>query len=113
MYKKRKKLIDRAINLKIEAMCDDLINFNSDALFIVSKKFVLKPDKSLGKELSCLPVVIVTKPIEQLIIPSSYFLTSNNELTTWCDNEELLVKLVYSNIKFTDGEIIKQYLICI
>ena len=105
MYKKIKKEHHRARDFKIEAMCSDLIDANPDTLFIVSKKFVVTPDKKLGKEIKGLPLVISTTPIKELIIPSKYTLTDSDELTTWCDGNESLVKLVYSKVKFTDGEI--------
>ena len=67
MYKKIKKTINKARNFKIEAMCSDLIDANPDTLFIVSKKFVVTPDKKLGKEINGLPLVISTTPIKELI----------------------------------------------
>ena len=105
MYKKIKKLQHKARDFKTESMCSDLIDANPDTLFIVSKKFVVTPDKKLGKEIKGLPLVISTTPIKELIIPSKYTLTDSDELTTWCDGNESLVKLVYSKVKFTDGEI--------
>ena len=114
MYKKMKKLRHKARDFKIESMCSDLIDANPDTLFIVSKKFVVTPDKKLGKEIKGLPLVISTTPIGELVIPSKYTLTESDELTTWCDEKYSLVRLVYSPVKFTDGEIKgKKYLICI
>lgn len=105
MYKKTKKLHHKARDFKIESMCSDLIDANPDTLFIVSKKFVVTPDKKLGKEIKGLPLVISTTPINELEIPSKYTLTESGELTTWCDEKYSLVRLVYSPVKFTDGEI--------
>ena len=105
MYKKMKKLYHKARDFKIEAMCSDLIDANPNTLFIVSKKFVVTPDKKLGKEIKGLPLVISTTPINELEIPSKYTLTESAELTTWCDEKYSLVRLVYSPVKFADGEI--------
>ena len=105
MYKKTKKLHHKARDFKIESMCSDLIDANPDTLFIVSKKFVVTPDKKLGKEIKGLPLVISTTPINELEIPSKYTLTESGELTTWCEEKYSLVRLVYSPVKFTDGEI--------
>ena len=105
MYKKRNKVINKARDFRIESICSELIKFNPDTLFITSKKFVLRPDKKLGEEIKGLPIVVTTTPVEELFIPSSYSLTKNNELSTWCDKEDGLVKLVNSNVKFIDGEI--------
>ena len=105
MYKKIKKTINKARDFKIEAMCSDLIDANPDTLFIVSKKFIIKPNKELGEEIKGLPLVISTTPIEGLKVPSTYLLKESGELTTWCDEKYSLVRLVYSPVKFTDGEI--------
>ena len=105
MYKKIKKEHHKARDFKIEAMCSDLIDANPDTLFIVSKKFVVTPDKKIGEEIKGLPVVVSTTPIGELVIPHSYTLTESCELTTWCDKDDSLVRLVYSPIKFVDGEI--------
>ena len=105
MYKKIKKIMNKARDFRIESMCSDLIDANPDTLFIVSKKFVIKPNKELGNEVKGLPLVVSSTPIEELSIPSTYSLTKSGELTTWCDEKYSLVKLVYSPVKFTDGEI--------
>ena len=105
MYKKMKKEQHRARDFRIEAICSDLIKWNEDTTFLVSKKFVVTSDKKLGNEINGLPIVISTTPINELVILHSYKLTENGELTTWCDENDPLVKLVYSPIKFTDGEI--------
>ena len=104
MYKKSKKLTHRARDLKLEAICSDLIKSNPDTIFLVSKSFILTPKKELGEELKNLPLVISTSPIEELVIPSTYGLTASNNLTIWCDDDYALVKLIYSPIKFYDEE---------
>ena len=104
MYKKSKKLTHRARDLKLEAICSDLIKWNKETIFLVSKSFILTPKKELGDEVVNLPLVISSTPIEELVIPSAYSLTKSNELTTWCDDNYSLVKLVYSPIKFYDEE---------
>lgn len=48
MYTKRKKLNENAIDKKLESFCTDLLSENPDAAFLISKKFVENPDKSLG-----------------------------------------------------------------
>ena len=105
MYKKSKKFNFRARDARLESICSDLIKWNEDTIFLVSKKFVLTPKKELGEEIRNLPLVISSTPIDELVIPSSYALTASNELTTWCDDDYALVKLVYSPIKFYDEQI--------
>lgn len=105
MYKKSKRFNFRARDARLESICSDLIKWNEDTIFLVSKKFVLTPKKELGEEIRNLPLVISSTPIDELVIPSSYALTASNELTTWCDDDYALVKLVYSPIKFYDEQI--------
>lgn len=102
MYKKSKKFNFRARDARLESICSDLIKWNEETIFLVSKKFILTPKKELGKEINNLPLVISSTPIDELVIPSTYALTASNELTTWCDDDYALVKLVYSPIKFYD-----------
>lgn len=105
MYKKSKKFNFRARDARLELICSDLIKWNPDTIFLVSKKFILTPKKELGKEIDNLPLVVSSTPIEELVIPSTYGLTTSNELTTWCDDDYALVKLVYSPVKFYDDKI--------
>lgn len=105
MYKKSKKFNFRARDARLESICSDLIKWNEDTIFLVSKKFVLTPKKELGEEIRNLPLVISSTPINELVIPSSYALTASNELTTWCDDDYALVKLLYSPIKFYDEQV--------
>ena len=105
MYKKSKKFNLRASDARLESICSDLIKWNEDTIFLVSKKFVLISKKELGQEIDNLPLVVSSTPIEELVIPSTYGLTASNELTTWCDDDYALVKLVYSPIKFYDEQV--------
>lgn len=104
MYQKSKKFNIRTRDDRLESICSDLIEWNENTIFLVSKKFVLISKKELGEEINNLPLVISSTPIEELIIPSTYGLTTSNELTTWCD-DDALVKLVYSPIKFYDEQV--------
>lgn len=104
MYKKRKKVIKEAINQRLEDICIDLLKLNQDAFFMTSKRFVEKPDKTLGSEIKNTPVIISSKPLEELSIPSCYSLKKDNTLTTWCDTDPL-IKMMYSKITFHDGNI--------
>lgn len=51
-----------------------------------------------------MPVIVTSKKIEELVIPSSYKIVDENYLATWCDINAL-VKLIYSEINFMDGEV--------
>ncbi len=105
MYKKTKKFNFRARDARLESICSDLIKWNEETIFLVSKSFILTPKKELGEEIKNIPLVISSTPIDELVIPSMYTLKSSNELTTWCDDDYALVKLVYSPIKFYDDKI--------
>ena len=43
MYKKCKKITNRARDLKLESICSDLIKWNKETIFLVSKSFILTP----------------------------------------------------------------------
>ena len=103
MYKKCKKFTKRAYDNKLGLICDRLIDQNSDAFFTISKKFVVKPDNTLGDEIKGVPVIISSVEIDKLVIPSTYHL-NKGFLSNWCD-EEPLVKLIYSPMRFIDGDV--------
>ena len=103
MYKRRKKIIERAFDDVLISICNELLKLNPDVLFLTSKKFVEKPDKTLGEEIKGLSVIISSVPVNELNIPSSLSI-NNNYITTWCD-EEHLIKVIHSKINFYDGEI--------
>lgn len=104
MYKKKKKINERAIDKRLETFCDDFLKLNSDAFFAISKKFVENPDKSLKSEINGLQVIVSSMAIEDLTIPSGYSIVDSCYLTTWCDDERL-VKIIHSDMKFIDGDI--------
>ena len=104
MYKRRKKVIKEAINKRLEEICLDFLKFNQDAFFMTSRKFVENTDKTLGSEIESLPVIISSKPLEELVVPSCYSLKKSNDLTTWCDSDPL-IKMMYSKVNFTSGNV--------
>lgn len=104
MYKKKKKINERAVDKRLETFCDDILELNPDAFFAISKKFVENPDKSLKSEIKGLPVIVSSLEIKDLTIPSGYSIVDNNYLTTWCDDEPL-VKIIHSDMKFIDGDV--------
>ena len=97
-FKKVKKIKARAFDDRLVSVCDELLKLNPETSFIVSKKF-----REESEEISGLPVIATTTPIENLTIPSCFGL-KGQYLTCWCDSDPL-VKLVHSEIKYTDGEI--------
>ena len=104
MYKKRKSLLEDAINHNLNAICDELLWFNENAIFAISRKFKETTKKTLGEEIKGFPVIVSSIPIEELAIPSSLSMDLDGNLTTWCDTN-ILAKIIYSPIKFIDGEI--------
>lgn len=104
MYKKKKKINERAIDKRLAMFCDDILELNQDAIFAISKKFVENPDKSLKSEINGLPVIVSSVAIKDLTIPSGYSIVDNSYLTTWCDDDPL-VKVIHSDMKFIDGEV--------
>ncbi len=103
MYKKKKKINERAVDKRLETFCDDILELNPDAFFAISKKFVENPDKSLKSEIKGLPVIVSSLEIKDLTIPSGYSIV-DNYLTTWCDDEPL-VKIIHSDMMFIDGDV--------
>lgn len=104
MYQKKSKVNDMAVDKRLSGICEDLLDLNEDAVFLIAKRFVENGDKTLKSEISGLPVIISSIPLNKLTIPSSYSVTESNYLRTWCDDDPI-IKLLYSEIKFSDGEI--------
>lgn len=102
-FKKVSKVKSRAYDERLLAVCKELMILNKDTSFIISKKFKETSDEQILTEISGLPVIVTTTPINELDIPSCFGLKADY-LTNWCDDDPL-VRLVYSNIKYTDGEI--------
>ena len=103
MYKKVKKFKRRAFDDRLAAICEELIEINDGAFFAISKKFFIKENGELKEEIKTVPIIISSINISSLIIPSTYYFDGEN-LCNWCDNT-VLVKIVYSPMKFIDGNI--------
>lgn len=89
MYKKMKKLNEKAIDIRLQCFCNDILLLNEDVFFAISKKFIENPDKSIRYEIIGVPVIVSSVPLESLTIPSGYSIKYNGYLTTWCDKKPL------------------------
>lgn len=110
MYKKRKSINKDLIDHNMESYCYDLLEVNADAIFCISKRFIETENKGYFDEIinNNLKVIISSVEPEKLCIPSSYMLVQQNHeyyLTTWCDSQRPLAKIIYRNFIFTDGNI--------
>ena len=104
MYKKRAKFNLNACDSKLSAICNELLNYNEDAVFAISKNYIQKSDsKNMFYEMNTNPIIISSVPLEEIKLPS-YYVLRNNELTLWTDND-VIARIIYSNLVFTDGEI--------
>ena len=77
MYKKNKKVKEKAVDKRLAMFCEDILRLNPDALFAISKKFVENADNSLKSEIKGLPVIVSSVAIEDLTIPSGYSIVDN------------------------------------
>ena len=102
-FKKTPKVKLRAYDEKLLSVCKELMVSNPETSFVISKKFKVASDEKILTEISGLPVIVTTTPVEELDIPSCFGL-KGDYLTTWCDDDPLVI-LVHSNITYTDGEI--------
>lgn len=103
MYIKRKKINENAINKRLESICHDLLLKNTDAMFIISKKYIEKSKGNL-QEIDSLPIIISSIPLNEVVMPSFYKIKDDGTLSTWCDTDPI-IKIAHSKLKFTDGEI--------
>ena len=103
MYKKNKKVNDDLIDNRLYSFCNDLLKYNDDSFFIISKKFV--ENNGVFEEIKQIPVIISSTEIERLLVPSGYKIIDNCYLTTWCDVKRPLARLEHKNIIFKDGDI--------
>lgn len=104
MYRKRKKIINSAIDIRLESIISDFFVYNEDTVFLISKSYIERPDGTLGDEIEQVPFIITSTPIEELNIPSSYKINKNWYLSNWCDSN-YLIKLIHSNFHYSDGQI--------
>lgn len=105
MYKKVKKMNEAAIDCRLVSICEDLLKVNKDAIFAISRKFVENSNGSFKSEVNGNKVIVSSKQIDSLIIPSCLNLVNKNGdfyLTIWCDDREL-IRLLYSHMSFEDG----------
>lgn len=105
MYKKAKKMNEAAIDCRLASICEDLLKVNKDAIFAISRKFVENSNGSFKSEVNGNKVIVSSKQIDSLIIPSCLNLVNKNGdfyLTIWCDDQEL-IRILYSHMSFEDG----------
>ena len=105
MYIKRKKILEVAIDKTLDDICEEFSKINEDVCFLISKKFVEKSKTELGEEISSAKIIVSSKPIKELQIPSAFKVKTNGDITTWIDDKHVIAKVIHSNIKFTDGNI--------
>lgn len=104
MYKKKNKFNSKACDSKLAAICNELLAYNDDTVFAISKNYVEnKGKKTSFDEIKTNPIIISSTPLEELVLPS-YYVLRGDTITLWSD-EEAIVKLVYSNLVFSDGNI--------
>lgn len=107
MYKKRKNILNQAIDPLLTSIIDEFLQYNKEASFIINKKFIDKGNNQLGDEIIGLPIIISTIPLSDLVIPSSIKLDSKGYITSWCDDIPL-IRMIYSKITYVDGYIKEQ-----
>lgn len=104
MYKKKAKFNFSACDAKLAAICNELLTFNADAVFAISKNYVENKGKNNSfEEIKTNPIIISSIPLEELVLPS-YYALRGDAITLWYD-DSIIVKLVYSNLVFSDGDI--------
>ena len=104
MYKKKNKFNSKACDSKLAAICNELLVYNDDTVFAISKYYVENNGKKDSfDEIKTNPIIISSTPLEELVLPS-YYVLRGDTITLWSD-EEVVVKLVYSNLVFSDGNI--------
>ena len=103
-FKKRNKMQVKAFDERLLKVCRELLIVNPGTYFAICKKF--KEDSTNKKltEIGGIPVIMSSIPIKDLVIPSCFDLQRNNNLSLWSDDDGL-IKLVYTNMTFTDGEV--------
>lgn len=104
MYKKKAKFNFSTCDAKLAAICNELLTFNEDAVFAISKNYVENKGKNNSfEEIKTNPIIISSIPLEELVLPS-YYALRGDVITLWYD-DSIIVKLVYSNLVFSDGDI--------
>lgn len=104
MYKKKARFNAKACDSKLAAISNELLFYNEDAVFAISKNYVERnKTDGLFEEVKSCPIIISSIPLEKLELPS-YYILRNDELTLWTD-DEVIAKIVYSNLVFRDGNI--------
>lgn len=102
MFIKRKKVTKALIDTSLEEICDNFLVYNDDTTFAIAKKFKLDSDNNVSEEFAGLPVIISSKPVNKLLVPSTYKLHRNKTLSNWYDNE-VLAKIIHAEMNFQDG----------
>lgn len=105
MYKKVKKMNEAVIDCRLANICEALLKVNKDTIFVISRKFVENSNGSFKSEVNENKVIVSSKHIDSLIIPSCLNLVNKNGdfyLTIWFDDQEL-IRLLYSHMSFENG----------
>ena len=119
MYKKVKKINEAAIDCRLASICEDLLKVNKDAIFAISRKFVENSNGSFKSEVNGNKVIVSSKQIDSLIIPSCLNLVNKNgdfyfmEMNTRIQVEHPIteertgIDIVKEQIKIAAGETLK------
>ena len=102
MFIKRKKVVKSIIDTNLEEICDKFLIYNDDTTFAISKKFKLDSSNNVCEEYKGLPIIVSSKPVKELIVPSAYKLHSNRKLSNWYD-KEILAEIIHAEMNFQDG----------
>lgn len=114
MYKKLKKPRKNYSNLKLQNYCSDLLAYNPDATFVISKRFIenAKDEGFVEIKDKNIPIIYSSVTPEKLLNPKSFTIRKIYEgdeehyyLTIWCDMEIPLARIVHKQLVFTDGDI--------
>lgn len=105
MYRKRKTILNNAIDNRLMDICYVMHNYNNDSIFAVSKTY-LEKDKEL-EEIKNDNVILVSTPINELVIPERYKLIGNN--LKFINTEDTIAVLEYREMSLTNGNICGRY----
>ena len=103
MYTRKKKYNKDLEDKNIIEICERLLEYNKDLLFGYSKSYLLINDvmDEIEKEI---PVIMVNRPIDEVLVPSPYTKVNGDSISYWYDLKTHLAKFVYVPMIFKEGK---------
>ncbi len=103
MYTRKKKYNKDLEDKRLIEICEILTKYNKDVCFAFKKSYTLKDDV-LNEVVDNVPIIMVDKSVDEILVPSPYTKVNGDSISYWYDLKTHLAKFVYVPMVFRAGK---------